>query len=50
MKTACSTLLVLSSLLFSKREFRLGSPLYMLPADDIRRFEALPSVRQAEHP
>lgn len=33
-----------------KREFWLGSPLYMLPADDIRRFEALPSVRQAEHP
>lgn len=33
-----------------KREFRLGSPLYMLPADDISRFDALPSVRQAEHP
>lgn len=33
-----------------KREFYMGSPLYMLPADDIRRFEALPAVKQSKHP
>lgn len=33
-----------------KREFRPASPLFMLPADDIRRFDALPSVKQSEHP
>lgn len=32
-----------------KQEFRIGSPLYMLPADDIKRFDALPSVKQAEN-
>lgn len=33
-----------------RREFSLGSPLYMLPADDIRRFNALPAVKQSKHP
>lgn len=33
-----------------KREFYAESPLYMLPADDIRRFEALPAVKQSKHP
>lgn len=32
-----------------KQEFRIGSPLYMLPADDIKRFDALPSVKQAKN-